>query len=257
VRTFEFPPGEFSHVIHAASEESTKLNAANPLLMVDTLVEGTRQALEFARFSGAKAFLLTSSGAVYGRQPAELLHIPEEYAGGPDPLSARAAYAEGKRAAELLCAVYARQHGIEPKIARGFAFIGPYLPLDGHFAAGNFVRDGIRGGPINVQSDGTPYRTYLYAADLAIWLWTILFRGAPGRAYNVGSEEAISIAGLAAAVAAAFDPPPPVRIAGTPTPGKPVERYVPSVQRAQSELQLRAWVSLPEAIRRTVRWAST
>src|ERR1017187_3768959 len=84
IRSFSFPPGSFSHVIHAATEASAALNDANPLLMFDTIAEGTRRALEFAHKSGARKFLLASSGAVYGRQPAEVTHLPEDYAGGPD-----------------------------------------------------------------------------------------------------------------------------------------------------------------------------
>jgi dTDP-D-glucose 4,6-dehydratase len=71
VRHFEFPDGQFPCVIHAATEASAKLNAEDPLTMFDTVVEGTRRTLEFARLHGAKRFLLASSGAVYGRQPPE------------------------------------------------------------------------------------------------------------------------------------------------------------------------------------------
>ncbi len=129
-----------------------------------------------------------------------------------------------------MAAVYHRQYGLPVKVARGFAFIGPYLPLDAHFAAGNFLRDGLRGGPIRVGGDGTPYRSYLYAADLAVWLWTLLFRGAPCRPYNVGGEEAVSIAELACCVAVHFGVG--VQIARAATPGRPAERYVPATRRA-------------------------
>jgi nucleoside-diphosphate-sugar epimerase len=254
VRTFAFPEGEFSHVIHAATEASATLNEQDPLQMLDTVLAGTKRTLDLARQAGARRFLLASSGAVYGRQPPELTRIPEEYTGGPDPLDRRSAYGEGKRLAELLCSLYACQHGLEAKIARCFAFVGPYLPLERHFAIGNFIRDGLRGGPIRVNGDGTPYRSYLYAADLAVWLWTILLKGQSCRAYNVGSEDALTIAEVARVVGDSFAPRHEVRIAGVAVPGRPAERYVPSVFRAGAELGLGATCDVGEAVRRTACW---
>ena len=255
VRDFDFPAGSYSHVIHAATEASVKLNNEEPLLMFDTIVEGTRRVLDFARQSGARKLLLTSSGAVYGRQPAQITHLSEDYCGGPDTVESRSAYGEGKRTAEMLCMLYGRQYGLEPKIARCFAFVGPYLPLDVHFAIGNFIRDGLRGGPIKVSGDGTPFRSYLYAADLAVWLWTILIKGQPERAYNVGSEADLPIVEVAREVANAFRPPLRVAVARQAEPGKPVERYVPMTWRARTELGLAARVPLGDAIRRTAEWA--
>jgi nucleoside-diphosphate-sugar epimerase len=255
VRNFAFPAGSFSHAIHAATEASAKLNNEKPLLMFDTIVEGTRRTLEFARQSGARKFLLTSSGAVYGRQPAQMTHLSEDYLGGPDTGEPSSAYGEGKRTAEMLCTLYGREFVLEPKIARCFAFVGPYLPLDVHFAIGNFIRDGLRGGLVHVSGDGTPFRSYLYAADLAIWLWTILFRGQSARAYNVGSEAALSIAEVAREVAKAFRPPVQVVVAREAEPGKPAERYVPATRRARVELGLAVRVPIDHAIRRTAEWA--
>jgi len=254
VRSFEFPPGSFDLIIHAATEASAKLNNENPLLMLDTIVEGTRHTLDFARHCGARTFLLASSGAIYGKQPPELTNISEEFPGAPAPECPSSAYGEGKRIAEHLCTLYARQFGIEAKIARCFAFVGPYLPLDTHFAIGNFIRDGLRSRPIHIQGDGTPYRSYLYAADLAIWLWTILFRGKSGRPYNVGSEQHMTIADLAKTVAHCFHPAANVQVAGKPVPGQPAQRYVPATKRAETELNLHSTVDLQEAISRTIRW---
>lgn len=255
VKTFQFPArGSFSHVIHAATESSVELNQQNPMLMFDTIVEGTRRCLDFALASDTRKFLFLSSGAVYGPQSPEVSNVSESSASGPNPLDAASAYAEGKRAAELLCSIAARNTNLEPKIARCFAFVGPYMKLDAHFAIGNFIRDQLRGGPIRVSGDGTALRSYMYAGDLMVWLWTILFRGAPLRPYNVGSEQAVSIRELAHAVAEALTPPRmEVEILGKPASG-PAQRYVPSTARAQRELGLSCELPLREAIRRTQRW---
>ncbi len=253
VGSFDFPRGEFFFVVHAATEANAKLNTEQPLAMLDTIVAGTRHTLDFAVSSGARRFLMTSSGAVYGRQPPALTHTGEDHAGAPDPMDAAASYGESKRLAEVLCAAYARQSELETVIARCFAFVGPFLPLDGAYAVGNFIRDGLRGEPIQVGGDGTPRRSYLYASDLVAWLWTLLFHGASCRPYNVGSEEELSIAELAERVASLCGDLP-VRIAKTPEPNRPAERYVPSVQRAAAELGLKPWVTLDTALQKTIRW---
>jgi nucleoside-diphosphate-sugar epimerase len=255
VRHGDFPQGTFSHVIHAATEASAKLNNEAPLVMFDTIVDGTRRALQFSIASSVSRFLLVSSGAVYGNQPAQLTHLSESFEGGPDPLNAANAYAEGKRSAEMLCSLAASPRFVTTS-ARCFAFVGPYMKLDEHFAIGNFISDRLANRSINVRGDGSAVRSYLYASDLMVWLWTILFKGQSHRAYNVGSEEASSIATLAREVAVALPPEVDVNIAATPTLGAPVHRYVPSTARASEELGLCAEVPLREAIRRTYAWFS-
>jgi nucleoside-diphosphate-sugar epimerase len=251
VQGFEVPAGKFTHVIHAATEASATLNRERPLLMLDTIIDGTRKVLDFAASSSVKRFLLVSSGAVYGTQPPALSHLAEDYSGGPDVTNPHWVYGEGKRVSELLAAVYAGQYRFECPIVRPFAFTGPYMPLDAHFAIGNFIGDSLEGRALEIRGDGTPFRSYLYAADLAIWLWTVLVRGQSCRAYNVGSEEAISIGDLAASVKSALGSRSEIHIAQQPRPGVAAERYVPGTARARKELGLRQTISLDEAIRRT------
>jgi nucleoside-diphosphate-sugar epimerase len=252
---FDPPAGPFTHVIHAAAESSTQQNVLDPLSMIDTVVHGTRRVLDAACAWNVARVLLVSSGAVYGSQPHDMAFMLEEFHGGPDQLAPGSAYAEAKRVAELLCATYAIRYELPVTIARCFAFVGPYLPLDAHFAIGNFIRDGLAGGPIEVHGDGTPIRSYLYAADLASWLWAILMRGESGRAYNVGSEKGLTIVELARSVACTFDPAPEVIVAGVvPDGGGGRDRYVPSTARARGVLGLRETVDLDEAVRRTIAW---
>lgn len=256
VRTFAFPAGEFAFIIHAATEARASQAANAPLEMLSTIVAGTERTLQFAASHGATKFLLTSSGAVYGPQPPGLTHVPETFAGAPDPLLASSVYAEGKRTAELLCALYQEKFGVECKIARCWAFCGPQLPLDEHFAIGNFIGDVLAGRPIQILGDGTPRRSYLYAADLAIWLWTMLFRAPALVPFNVGSAHDVSILDLAQVVAKTLNPQAEILVARQPFPDTPIARYVPCVDRAREVLGLQETVGLAEAIRRTAGWCS-
>lgn len=253
IKNFTFPEGEFSHVIHAATEASVTLNERYPLIMLDTIIQGTQRVLEFTRQCKAKKILLASSGAVYGKQPPEILHLSEEHECHQIPNNLKAAYAIGKCTAEHMSCLYGAEYGIEIKIARCFAFVGPYLPLDTHFAIGNFIQNGLNGEKIIVKGDGTAYRSYLYAADLAIWLWTILFCGQTARPYNVGSDQAYSIAEIAELVANAFESPPEIQILQKPL-GRQPERYIPEIRRVETELKLTPTFALADAIQSTIRW---
>lgn len=251
---FAFPESPVSHIIHAAKQVFHPDSGPDRLTILDRDIQGAWRVLEFARHCRAQGVLLTSSGAVYGALPPGMTHVSEDYAGAPDTMNVDASYGHAKRVSELLGAMYHQRHGVPTKIARCFAFIGPHLALDSGFAVASFLGDGLRGGPIVVQGDGSPCRSYLYTADLAAWLWVILLKGECCLPYNVGSEEVVALGELACGIAAEFGPALDVRILREITEGKPVEHYVPSTRRAQSQLGLRAMIGLREAIARTVRW---
>jgi nucleoside-diphosphate-sugar epimerase len=249
VRNFDFPAGTFDYVVHAATE-----GGRADLEVLDTIVEGTRHTLDFARARGVKKFVLTSSGAVYGRQPPEIEYLGESFEGSPVLIGDNAVYGEGKRMAELLCNLYSRGSGFECKVARCFTFVGAHLPLNSHFAIGNFIGNALRGEPLRIRGDGTPLRSYLYMADSMIWLWTILFCAPSLRPYNLGSDRAISIGELAHRVADILSPGAEIIVEQKAVPGAMALRYVPATLAAREELGLTVGIELDEAIRRTAAW---
>ena len=248
---FAFPAGHFRYIIHAATESPRSATADSPDATFDIDVQSTRRVLEFAKAAGVHKFLFTSSGAVYGTQPKDIPGIPEVFAGAPSPMDPKSAYGQAKRASEFLCSMYARQFGFDAMIARLFAFVGPHLSLDG-YAVGNFVRDAMIGQPIRIESDGSTVRSYLYAADMALWLWTVLLRGESLKPYNVGSPSPVTVRELAEKVATVAGNHARVEVLGRH--GVPATRYVPDTSRTQNELGLRAQVSLEESLLRTMEW---
>lgn len=253
---FAFPEGDFSHILHlAAVTASATFNKADPLEQFDIACQGTRRVLEFAAHCGARRLLMTSSGSVYGAPARDMDRTPETYTGAPQPEDLGHAPEHGKRAAEFLCAYARQKSGIGTAVARCFTIIGPGLPLDIHYAVGNFIRDALWGDAVVVKGDGSPVRSYLYVADLLAWLLVILTRAPSGGIYNVGSDEPISILDLATRVRDLLAPDKPLRVLGQHGDNASRNIYVPDIGRARDGLQLDVWTPLDQAIMETARHA--
>lgn len=241
-------------IIHAAAPADPRTLKIDPLSVAEAIVAGTKQALEFAVRRNVASFLFISSGAVYGTQPSSLSHISEDYIGGLNTSQPQSAYGEAKRYAEVLCTLYHDKFGVPIHIARPFTFVGPYQSLNAGFAVTDFIRNGLKGLPIYIEGDGTTVRSYSYAADLTAALWKVLLDGPVGRAYNVGSDEPISILELAHQVVATLNSPVDIIVSSQPVPGQLPSRYVPDTRRGMTELGLTMWTNLKEALRRTTQW---
>lgn len=238
-------------MLHAATD--TKATAhRDPQAVFDDQLLGTRRALEAAAACGIRRLLLTGSGAQYGGpQPQD--GFDEDAAQACDPTSATSAYGEGKRVAELLAALFAQKHDCAVVNTRCFAFVGPGLPLDGHFAIGNFIGDALAGRSIQLASTGAALRSYLYGADLALWLLLLLLEAPGGSSFNVGSDEGVTVLALAQRVGAALAPELQVT-AGISADNGPRLCYLPRISRARSCQGLDVWTPLDLAITRTAAW---
>lgn len=237
--------GHFTDLIHAAADTHT---IDDQITWFDQLVTGTRNALAFAVRSGAERTLFVSSGAIYGAG-AGAFPSEDDSIHAPALGDATTVYAQGKRAAEHLCALFNKRHGIGCVIARCFAIISPHMPLDGPYAAGNFIRDALSDDRPAIEIRGNPetVRSYINGHDMAHWLCVLLSRGVSGEAYNVGSDEAVSIATLADTVCRILSPDKPVRFDPVGA-SRPRSVYVPAVSKARA-LGLRIETGLEDAIR--------
>lgn len=254
VKAFVAPSGAYDLGVHLATEVPPGSGRGTVNAMLDSNLQGMNRFLEFVEERGVSRFLFTSSGAAYGKQPAGLEALSEDAGLAPDIGRPESAYGEGKRICELLCSAVSSSGRSAGMIARCFAFVGPNLPLDAGYAVGNFIRDAMTEKVIRINGDGTPFRSYLYAADLATWLWTILLKGRSGEIYNVGASQAISIRDLAGTVQRVLQSNAGIAVARQPEPGAIAQRYVPDNRKACEQLGLREWTSLESGIERTVNW---
>jgi len=242
-------------IIHSAVSADSKLYKEQPLLISDTIVNGTKNILDFAVKNNPEKFLFISSGAVYGKQPYDMSNIPESYINCKmDILNPLNVYHEAKRYAEQLCAIYIKQFGLNITIARPFTFFGPYQNLDTPFAITDFIKNCIAGQDIEILSDGSTVRSYMYAADLPMWLFKILLDGKVNEAYNIGSNASITIKDLAENIVKLFNPKLKVVIKGEKISKEKVNIYVPAINKAINELGLRLSFNFEKGLKRTYEW---
>lgn len=254
VRNFKFPE-PFDFIIHAAAPVDPKFVRQNPLEAADIIVNGTRQILQQAVENKTSHVLYISSGAVYGKQPVDLPEISEACMGGPDIADANSGYGEAKRYAEILCSIFKKVYDLSVVVARPFTFVGPCQDLNSGFAVTEFIKAALNGKPIRIEGDGTTLRSYCYGADLTVALWKIFFHGKNGRAYNIGSQEPVSIAELARMIVDLAKSKSEIVVLQKPAAhGKP-SRYIPDISRLKIELGMVSKFNLKDALKRTIDWA--
>jgi nucleoside-diphosphate-sugar epimerase len=254
VRSIDIPRGsEIDMVIHAATPASASINTNHPLEMVSIIVDGQRRILDQAVKIGAQRVVFMSSGAVYGSQPMDLDGLPLDWEGGPQITNPANAYHEAKRLAELLGHVYARESSVEFVTARLFAFLAPFLPLDQHFAAGNFLFDGLRGRYPQVRGSGLTRRSYQYGSDMTSSIWALMTRATNLETFNIGGQESVTIDDLAFRVGLAAGVLIPENQKIGHQQGIP-SNYSPDVSATIERFAVRNEYSLDMSIERTLTW---
>ena len=194
-----------------------------------------------------------SSGAVYGRGRTSSVHPTEETTASHDLSGLGNRYDETKRGSETLVRALSEAGVVQGSIARLYAFSGPLLPIDQHFAIGNFVRDVLMGRDVEVSGSGRDFRSWMYAADMAEVLMRLWDLGdSEGTAYNVGSREEMSI--MDAALIVADVGGVRVRHLWNGTVDSPPTYYVPDTTKLDSVMETGHFLGLRESVMRHLEW---
>jgi len=183
-------------VFHLAASVGVRLIVESPVRTIENNVKGTEVVLEFAS-KKKKKVLITSTSEVYGKSTK--IPFTEEddlVIGGTQ--KGRWSYACSKAIDEFLALAYWKEKGLPVVVVRLFNTVGPRQTGRYGMVLPSFVRAALAAKPLTVFGDGTQSRCFCHVNDTVGALAKLIEHpGAVGEIFNVGSEEEISITGLA------------------------------------------------------------
>lgn len=205
--------GNVDYIVHCAAPTSSKFFVEHAIETFEIIYNGTERLLKYAKENAIKGFVYLSSLEVYGTMTDDTLPVTESCQFHLDLLSVRSSYPMAKRAAEHLCHLYAKQHGVPVKIARLTQTTGAGISKDDNRVIAQFARLASHGQDIILHTTGEAARPYCYTTDAIAGILYILLKGEAGEAYNVSNDETyISARGMAEYLRDNFNPNISVRI---------------------------------------------
>jgi dTDP-glucose 4,6-dehydratase len=168
-------------IVNLAAESHVDRSILEPTAFLHTGVMGVYSLLEAARTEAEKRdgdfrLLQVSTDEVYGP-------VPKGLSVESDRIHPTSPYSAAKAAGEHLVAAYHETFGLDTVITRGANTYGPnqypekLIPL--------FVTNALDDESLPMYGDGMQRRDWLFVADHADGIATVLDRGEPGSAYNV------------------------------------------------------------------------
>ena len=174
--------------------------------------------------------------------------IVEQFLKGSKIKGYKKAYAVAKLNSEKKFKEF-RKIGIKSTIARCYTFVGPHLPLNKHYAIGNFINDGMKKKYIYVKASGKIFRSYMYADDMIIWILSVLYKAKIScPIYNIGSNKKISIKDVAILIGKIFKKD----VLFLKKESSDRDIYVPNVSKTMKDFNLIEKYDLKKAIKQTV-----
>jgi UDP-glucose 4-epimerase len=188
-------------VYHLAAAVGVRLIVEQPVQTLVTNLRGTEIVLEHCHRFG-KRVLVASTSEVYGdhREERPLVETDRRIYG--PTTQKRWAYADSKAMDEFLALAHHQEHGLDCVIVRLFNTVGPRQSGRYGMVIPTFVQRALAGEPLEIHGTGEQTRCFCHVSDTISALASLMDDGSSGEIYNVGSEERISIQGLAERVIA-------------------------------------------------------
>jgi UDP-glucuronate decarboxylase len=245
------------YVIHAAGIASPFYYRAYPLETLEVAIMGTRNMLELATRHQAR-FAFFSSSEIYGDPDPKHVPMQESYRGNVACQGPRACYDESKRVGETLCHIFHEKFGTHSNTIRPFNVFGPGMQETDYRVMPNFANR-IRGNKaLNIYGTGNQTRTFCYITDAMVGFLSVILKGVPGEAYNIGNPKPeISMLDLVKRLQTVLGRPVPHNIIEYPDsyPADEPNRRCPDIRKARLQLGFNPSVDLDDGLRRFFDWA--
>ena len=186
-------------VVHLAAAVGVRLIVEQPLRSFTTNIRGSEIVIEAAH-RYRRQILLASTSEIYGKNGAGPLSEDADRLLG-SPTIARWAYSTAKAVDEILAYSYHRERGLPTTVVRLFNTVGPRQSPAYGMVIPRLVRQAVAGEPLTIYGDGRQTRCFCHVSDVVDGLLRLLDHpGAAGEVFNLGSQEEVSIAELAARI---------------------------------------------------------
>ena len=196
---FKSLPTNFDIIFHLAAAVGVKYILDNPLASIRTNVHGSENVFSYAHEHKIK-ILLTSTSEVYGKLEREMLSEDDDRVLGSTSIS-RWSYSCAKALDEFIAFAYFRTYEVPVIITRLFNTCGPRQVGRYGMVIPRFIRQALRDEPITVYGDGNQIRSFTYVGDTVRALRLLADNeNCVGEVFNIGGNEPVSIADLAAQV---------------------------------------------------------
>lgn len=194
------------YIIHLASPTQRAYLLSNPVEAFRTIIDATEQMLELAVLNAGCAMIYLSSEEIYGAANEDG-PVGEEYVGAVDSLNIRSCYPLGKKAAEMLSYTYAAEYGVNVKIIRPTLIQGLFQSYGEGHVTSEILRCILENKNLLMKSDGSTKKCLMYSLDAISAIFTVLFKGERGQAYNASNPDTfLSVRDLAAQLLEEYAP---------------------------------------------------